>query len=237
MPYFILGLALLVGGFLIYRGMKGTNPANLRRMSGIVIAVFAGLVILFLAASGRLGAIGWLAMLLPVLFQWRNIRQGLRNMRGPSAGKNSDIETRFLRMSLEHDTGVLHGTVLDGKYRGRNLDEMSLPELEELFRECRIEDPESAELLETYLDRVHGAEWRGGGGDSGDGEARSSASSSDAMTTQQAYEILGLDPGATAEEIRDAHRRLLKANHPDRGGSTWLAAQINLAKDLLLPDG
>lgn len=244
MPYFLLGLALLVGGYLIYRGVKGANPARARMAIGVVIAIGAALVIVMIVASGRLGIMGWVALLLPVLMQWRNIRRGLGNMRGPTPGHSSDVETRFLRMRLEHDTGVLRGTVLDGTYRGRMLDELSLAELLDLLRECRIDDPPSAEVLESYLDRVHGGEWRadgpqsGNGGAGGNGRSRPGGGASDgAMTPQQAYEILGLKPGASDQEIREAHRRLLKTNHPDLGGSTWLAAQINLAKDLLLPDG
>ena len=55
-----------------------------------------------------------------------------------------------------------------------------------------------------------------------------------AMSRAQAYAVLGLAPGATPAQVRAAHRRLIRANHPDRGGSTWIAAQLNQARDLLL---
>lgn len=236
MPYFVLGLAVLVGLFLLLRGLRGMHPQNLRKASLVIIVLVATGVIVFLAATGRLGPIGWAALLLPLLLRLRNIRQAMKNFGGPTPGHNSDVETRYLRMTLEHDTGVLRGTVLEGAHRGRNLDELSLDDLLDLLRECRVNDPESATILESYLDRVHGADWRGAdGGAANEGGPR--AAPDGTMTAAQAYEILGLDPGASPEQIRDAHRALLKTNHPDRGGSTWLAAQINLAKDLLLPDG
>ncbi len=236
MPYFLLGLAVVVGIYLMYLGAKRSNPQNVRKIFvGVVFAV-AFVVLGFLAATGRLGPLGWAVLGLPLLLRWRNIAQAMRNMGGPTPGRNSDVETRYLRMTLEHDSGVLRGTVLDGAHKGRNLDEMPLDDLLVLLRECRINDPESATILESYLDRVHGADWRGAGaGENAGGGDSGARASSGGMTRQQAYEILGLKPGASPEEIREAHRNLLKANHPDRGGSTWLAAQINLAKDILLP--
>lgn len=227
MPYIVLGLAVAVGLFLIVRGLRGTNPRNLGRMIAMVVTIVAAGTVVFFAATGRLGPFGWAAALLPLFLRWRQIRQAFRNMRGPTPGQNSDIETRYLRMTLEHDSGVLRGTVLEGRFRGRNLEEMALDELLDLLRECRIHDPQSATVLESYLDRVHGAGWR-------EGTDAPPPPPGGSMTREQAYEILGLGPGASEEEIREAHRRLLRANHPDRGGSTFIAAQINQAKDVLL---
>ncbi|MGB0631755.1 MAG: DnaJ domain-containing protein [Alphaproteobacteria bacterium] len=234
MPYFILGLAVLIGIFLVVRGLRKTNPKNIQGVLVVLTGLVAAAVVLFLVTSGRIGPIGWLLFLLPLIWRWRAIRQALGNMRGPTPGKSSDIKTAYLRMTLEHDTGVLRGTVLQGRFEGRLLEEMSVEDIVALLHECRVHDPQSADVLETYLDRVHGAEWRSASGEGGgDGAAAGDGS----MTPAQAYEILGLRPGATDDEIRDAHRTLLKTNHPDRGGSTWLAAQINRAKDLLLPNG
>ena len=236
MPYLLLGLAILIGLYFVFRGLRGTNPRNLQKMLATVVGVIAITILGFFVVSGRMGSFGWSMLALPLLLRWRAISQAMRNMRGPTPGKNSDIETAYLRMTLQHDSGVLRGTVLRGQFEGRNLEELSLEDLFELLRECRINDPQSATVLETYLDRVHGAEWRGGAReDSSTGEGGgTSARSGGSMTREQAYELLGLNAGASEAEIRDAHRKLLMTNHPDKGGSTVLAAQINQAKDVLL---
>lgn len=239
MPYFLLGLLVLVGLYFIYRGLRGTNPRNVQKMLAIVVGLVAATVLIFFAVSGRMGYFGWAMLLLPLLLRWRAIGQAMRNMRGPTPGRNSDIETAYLRMRLDHDSGVLSGTVLQGQFEGRNLEELSLEDLMGLLRECRVNDPQTATVLETYLDRIHGADWRGTGGGAGSGEGGSgeggrAAGAGGSMTRDQAYEVLGLQPGASEAEIRDAHRKLLMANHPDKGGSTFIAAQINQAKDVLL---
>jgi DnaJ-domain-containing protein 1 len=155
------------------------------------------------------------------------------------------VETRFLRMSLDHDSGILDGMVLEGQFRGRRLSELGNEQLSELLRECRVEDEQSATVLEAYLDRTYGASWRGGekaeaGAGAGTGERQGGRGSSPwrggKMTRDEACEVLGLRPGATPGEIKKAHHELMKKYHPDQGGSNYLATKINQAKEVLLGD-
>ena len=99
-----------------------------------------------------------------------------------------------------------------------------------LLDECRTNDPASAAILETYLERAFLGRGRGsafGHDDDGDDDAAR-------MSPAEAYDVLGLAPGAPPDLIKEAHRRLMQSAHPDRGGSTYLAAKINEAKDVLL---
>jgi DnaJ-domain-containing protein 1 len=108
---------------------------------------------------------------------------------------------------------------------------MGLAELQQLYRELPG-DPESRQLLETYLDSRFPV-WRKDAETNG-GEGLGVAPGSGAMTKEEAYKVLGLEAGAAAADVRKAHRRLMQRLHPDIGGTSFLAARINEAKDVLL---
>lgn len=232
MPYLFLGIALLAGLLLLLRWASSADPRMLAWVFRVLLAVivFGGLVLV--ALSGRWSWFAYaLPFLLPVFFQWRARRIQARNAQGPSAGQTSRVTTRYLDMSLDHDSGEMSGTVTAGPYAGREISSLTLAELLDLLHEC-AEDGDSVRVLESFLDRVHGPAWRSGG-ETGEAAGASKAWGS-AMTFEEAWEILGLEPGADEEAIREAHRRLMAKMHPDRGGSTYLAAKLNQAKDLLL---
>jgi DnaJ-domain-containing protein 1 len=135
-------------------------------------------------------------------------------------------------MVLDHDSGTLDGRVLAGRHRDRRLADLDLDQVLEVRADCQADDPEGVTLIDAYIDRIHGTAWRSAER-AGDGDVpprRPSAS----MTREEAYEVLGVEPGASDAEIRAAHHRLMMKVHPDQGGSNYLAAKINQAKDLLL---
>jgi DnaJ-domain-containing protein 1 len=136
----------------------------------------------------------------------------------------------MLAMELDHDTGAMDGEILAGRFTGRRLKSLSLDQLLELLRECKSVRDQSASLLEAYLDRTQ-QDWRAR---TGSQRSAGSAPPSGAMTRDEAYAVLGLNSNCTEQDIRDAHRRLMKQYHPDRGGSDYLAAKINQAKDILV---
>ncbi len=229
----ILILILLIAALLAISALR-RRPGLLRHpaVRSIVIGI-ATLGLMYLSTRFHWSILFFgLAPLLPRLWGAFNRAQAAR---GPTPGSASRVEADWLRMTIDHDTGKLDGEVLSGAFRGRTLDSLAPAELLALLSECRQNDPESARLLEAYLDRRLGGDWRRGepGEDPG-GDSQEAGSAEIPMTVPQALRILGLESGASREAIVDAHRRLIQKLHPDRGGSSYLAAQINRAKDVLL---
>src|ERR1700730_4202183 len=235
MLYIIGGFAVLSGFLLLVYLFVNADPARLARglkVTGIAIAVLAVVTLAISPASGRLSALLVpVAMLMPLLVR---VRALLDRYRSPVGGQASTVSTAFLRMTLDHDTGSMTGTILRGRFSGMRVEELGMADLLALLRECRAEDDEGARLLEAYLDRLH-PDWRDElAGERTGGSGGSSRPTSGDMTVDEAYAILGLSPGADPEAIKEAHRRLMIKLHPDHGGSDYLATKINRARDVLL---
>lgn len=154
--------------------------------------------------------------------------QRYRRRKAQSGPHVSEVETDYLSMRLDHDSGTMSGMVRRGRFQGRELSELAEEELIELWRSCRVEDAQAASLVEAYLDRLK-PEWR----TAAEG-MQAPRGGSDAMTREEAYAILGLKPGASDADVRAAHHRLMKGVHPDHGGSTYLAGKLNRAREVLL---
>lgn len=231
LQWLLIGAGMLFLAAVAVRHYSSASPAALARgLRNIVIGaiIVADLVLVLSRRLPWQTAIGvWFLPLVTFLFD-RSSRAA--QTAEPSPGQSSRVATRFLKMNLDHDTGELDGMVVEGAFAGRTLSAMSLDELRALLGEVAA-DPDSRNVLVAYLDRTHGDAWReaaGAGGRSG------AAGAGGAMTREEAYNVLGLGPGAGKDEIRAAHRKLMKLAHPDHGGSDYLASKINEAKDLLL---
>ena len=189
------------------------------RFGGGVLAL-AGAA--FLLVRGQILTAVGLAVLGAGLLGWRTPFSGIGH------GRVSRVRSTFLEMELDHDSGRMRGRIVAGHYAGASLDVLELSKLIPLLSEF---DQESQALLAAYLDR-RDSRWREHA-QAGAAAGQGAASSSGKMTEQEAYQILGLEPGASAEEVSRAHHALMKKLHPDQGGSTYLAARINEAKDVL----
>ncbi len=233
LPYFILGVALLIGLLLAARWFVNTEPSTVAKVLKRMALVLIVSVALFFLFTGRLA---WAFYTLPALLPWflrfRSLARTAKNfsrmsagLGGGATGQTSDLKTRYMQMVLDHDSGELDGEVLEGKFAGRRLSDMSLAELVDLLQTYWAEDGQSAQVLEAYLDRTHG-DWRES---AAQGKAQTGT-----MTREEALQVLGLEAGAGDADIKEAHHRLIAGHHPDRGGSTYLAAKINQAKDVLL---
>ena len=221
-------LVLLVLGAVALWLFVSLPPATLARIVRAGGAWIVGVFGLFLLLRGRV-MLG-LAMIGGAFALHRWLASG--TVQTAQSGV-STVRSAALEMELDHATGEMNGLVLVGRHEGRVLDEMTEAQLLDL-REEVVADPESLALLDAYLDRRFPGRAEAGEGDLGAGQG--GAPSPGPMDEKQAYEVLGLAPGASPSDIREAHRRLMKRAHPDNGGTTFLAAKINEAKDVLLRD-
>jgi hypothetical protein len=226
-----LGLALLAAALILARVVMAADPKALAKAMRYAGAGALGLGAAYFLLIGRIEAamtLGAFALMaLGRLGSWRGWRPA------GSPGKSTEVETEYLRMVMDHDSGEVEGTILKGPHKGRRLVELSRAELLALHAECRVSDPQAVTLLETYFDRLWGSEWRAEAGGAKPGQARPGGG---AMTPEEARAVLGVGPKASRDEIREAYHRLMKKVHPDQGGSTYLASQLNAAKDVLLGD-
>ena len=233
MLYFVIGLLLLLAFMAGGRAIANADPKvlvrGLRIGGGITLLALAalfGLARQFVVAA-PLAVIG-LSML---GLNFGGGPGGWRPRGRPSGGQRSAVKTAALEVELDHDTGDVSGTILSGPYAGRELSSLTMAELRQVW-EILGGDRDSRPLLEAYLDRRFPG-WREdfeAGADPG----QSGAAGARPMSEQEAYQVLGLQPGAAEGEIRAAHRRLMKDAHPDHGGSDAMAARLNAAKDVLL---
>lgn len=237
MPQLLLALLVLWGLLYGIRLFARTSPAVIakvvKRGGGALSLIGAGLLLL----RGRIDIALGLGGLGVWLLGWA-AGPGFYGFRWPGAGAGrtpgrSRVRSAMIEMELDHASGAMQGTVLAGALEGQKLAALTRPQCEALYRVCLRDDPEGARLLEAYLDRRF-AGWRAAGQgyeDAGAGNVRRGTA---AMSEDEAYEVLGLQRGASREDVARAHRTLMKKLHPDHGGSTSLAARVNEAKDILM---
>lgn len=244
---FVGGFAFLFSAALIANWAMNAPPRKLLNALRWSVFGLAGVVFLFLLLTGRLAwALAALAAMIPGgmrlvrLFLIGRFLHGMyRSTRNPFAGmggggnskgtgQTSEVSSTFLRMRLDHDSGTMEGTVIAGTFAGQSLSALSPDNLRQLRGEVAT-DSNSLRLLEAWLDRAY-PDWR----QSADSDHAGTASSNGPMSVDEARRILDVSSTASAADIKDAYRRLMGRLHPDHGGSSYLAAKLNEARDVLL---
>lgn len=236
----IIFLVAVVTVIQLFRNTPKSQLKNLYWKFGLSAIAIA---LVLLALTGRIHWIGAaigaalpiLRRALPSLIRYFPLLQQLRRQHqqhqkttaSSSAGSNrSQVDTRILKMTLDHDSNRLYGEVISGPFAGQQLDAMPLAQLQDLLDYCHREEKDSAKLLITYLNHRFGNNWQQ--------QQQTPPPHNGPLDERAAYAILGLQKGASKQDIVDAHRRMMAKMHPDRGGSDYLAAQINEAKELLM---
>lgn len=237
MPRVILLLVIVFTLVVLVRRAQ-QQPPHKRRAAYLQIIVGSAVIgVVILTLMGKMHWVGAALtgllvaarQLLPVLVRLLPALGGLRASGARSSSKQSEVASRIIKMTLDHDSGELSGVVLESTFKGWLLSELNRQQLDELLSYCQHEDTDSAQLLASYLEQRFPEDAQDREETNRGGENGASPSS-----RAEALAVLGLQDDATEEDIIAAHRALIQKCHPDRGGNDYLAAKINQAKDQLL---
>jgi len=230
MPKIILLIAI-IAGLWYWWSYQRQLPDNKRRpflwKSGFWLVLGSAV---YLVVTGRMHWLGaGIAAIVPIaraLLIWGGRALPLLRILGRFKSTPSQFRTQSLLVTINFANGQIFGEILDGDFAGRQLSELSADELQTVSEQLKNSDRESYILLQAYLLR------------SGSGNHQSQdsyqANNYTELSTDEAYEVLGLPSSATTDQVIKAHKRLIQRLHPDRGGSDYLAAKINAAKDKLI---
>ena len=221
MVWLVVGFGGLLLIYATLRAFAYATPGQARQALVVGSAALGLLVVALLVLSGR-GNLAFTPAVLfgPALWRWYKGWQAKQVFSRVAAEGETAVDTATLEMRLDLASGEMRGRVKRGPFTGQSLAALTLPRLLELLADCQAEDPESVPLLEAWLDRVM-PDWR---------------QPAPPMDRAAALELLGLVEGASAVDIRAAHRRAMRQAHPDAGGDGALAARLNAARDFLLGD-
>jgi hypothetical protein len=243
MNYILLGGAVLLGLLLVYRVILRANLRRILKSARWIVGGVTALLALWLLLRGQVGIGSMLAFAAISILRFGRLGPLVFGGDEVSEDNESTVRSRYIAMNLDHATGEVSGRVVAGAFRGADLIDLGEDDTRALLGEV-AHDSDSLALLETWLDK-HREGWREyfaeqygadfGQAEQGPQSGQGSSSAGRSVDPDaEAYEVLGLKPGATPAEIREAHRNLMKRVHPDQGGSTYLASRINEAKDRLL---
>ena len=242
--FFVGGIAVLFVVLLLTHWLSRTSPKNVKRSLAILLVIVLVFLTLAFILTGRFAlavptVVGALTIAVRTWHAWRwwqrlsGLFSASNWRRGGGRGQTSQASSEWLEMRLDHESGRMDGEVRKGSFEGRSLSDLETPELAALYADLEAHDADGLRLLEAYLERALGDDWGrqlglGGGAPGGGGFGQT-------MSGDEALRILGLKAPAGEDEIHAAHRDLMSKLHPDRGGSDYLAAKINQAKEILLP--
>ena len=237
----VVVIAIVWTAMAHYRRQNKTNKKKLA-LQYAVIGV-SGFIIL-LAIFGRLhwisailaGIAATTVRFLPLLARIAPLFAHLYQQKkstSTSSGNKSTVQSDYLKVVLDHDSESIQGEIINGPHSGKTLDSLTLPQLQELLEFYGANDNDSLQLLMAYVQRqypnedwvLHQREEQ---------SQRQNTNLPTEMTRREALEILGLQDDADTKQIKTAHKQLMQRLHPDRGGSPYLAAKVNAAKDFLL---
>lgn len=226
LTYLAIGVGLVLLLHLAVRFFSHATP-HMVRMFGIALAVIMGIASIFLLlriGQAQLASlVGSLMVILPLMKKIAGLFARVRPQR-------SHLKTEKLEVSIGRNH--IRGTMLQGKYEGVSLGDISLVALREYYLDWCNSDPESAEILALWLDKQYHGDWRDDATEKA--SPKHPKKSQPPMDKAEAAAILSISEDATPDTIRAAHKKLMQRNHPDSGGSEYLASKINQARDVLL---